>query len=1029
MIWSFCIRRPVFTGVIFAVIVIFGIYGYSQLPVRELPDVDFPIVSVNVVLQGAEPEVIETEIIEPLEEEINTIEGLKNLYSTAREQVAQITAEFELWRDIDVAAQDVRDRVDRARRDLPNDIEEPIIRKLDPDARAIMWLALTGDDRWDAVSLTDYADNILKPRLEGVRGVGQILIGGSRKFAARVKLDPELLAAHQLTVQDVVRTIRENNVDIPSGRIEGLQREFLIKTKGQFDSPEPFNDLIIVERNGFPIRIGDVGEVVAGVEDDRKLARFSGENTVGLGVIKQSDANTVALAAEVRQRMSRLAEQFPPGLRYRIAMDNSEYVEENISDLVLTIFLASGLVVLVVLGFLRNVFGTLITSLAIPASLLTAMAAIYALGFSLNVLTMLGLILAIGIVVDDTIVVLESSYRHMERGGEPRPATQVGTTEVAFAAVANSLSLAAVFIPVAFTRGMIGRFFFEFGVTVTVTVMASTFTALTLTPMLCSRLLRVPKQHGRFFRASERAFQWLEQRYANVLRLALGRRRTTVGIGASAFAIGLLVAMSLPTEFAPTADRAELMIAFETPEGATLRATDAYAREIEAVLADMPEVTHQFLAIGLSRGGGPGRVNEGITFVHLTARGEREPHQVEVMQELRERLAQIPDGRAYVMPQSAVTGMSAVPLQFVLQHSDLDELARMQERLMKWMEAEPEYIGVNSNLRMNKPQIEVSIQRDKASLMGVSVAEISNTLRLLLGEPEISKIERGNQRYDVITEVRGKGKTVPSALREIYVRADNGELVSLANLIRFKETIGPSEIHHFNRMRAATISASNPPGVPLGDALDKLVAHVRAEFPREIEYDVTGEAEGFRESFYYLSITIVFSIIFIYLVLAALFESLVHPFTVLMTLPLATIGAFGALWLFGMPYSVFAFIGLIMLLGLVTKNAILLLDYANVLVKRGRTVREAAEESARTRFRPVLMTAVSTILGMLPIALGFGAGGEVRAALGISVAAGLLGATALTLIVIPVVYTLVDDGRGAVRRLLARRFSTRGARA
>jgi multidrug efflux pump subunit AcrB len=568
---------------------------------------------------------------------------------------------------------------------------------------------------------------------------------------------------------------------------------------------------------------------------------------------------------------------------------------------------------------------------------------------------------------------------------------------------------------------MIGRFFFEFGITVTVTVMASTFTALTLTPMLCSRLVRVPKQRGQLFRASERGFQWLERRYAGLLRLALQRRWTTVGIGASAFGVGLLIAMSLPTEFAPTADRAELMIAFETPEGATLRDTDGYARQIEQVLADTPEVAHQFLVVGLSRGGGPGRVNEGFSWVHLTPRGERDLHQIEVMQELRARLAQIPDGRAYVMAQSGGgTGQAVVPIEFVLQHTELDELARMQEELIAWMEAEPEYIGVNTDLRMNKPQIEISIQRDKASQMGVSVAEISNTLRLLLGEPDISKIERGSERYDVITEVLGKGKMVPSALREIYVRSRTGELVSLANLIRFEETIGPSEIHHFNRMRAATISGSTRPGVPLGEALDKLVAHVRTEFSHEISYEMTGEAERMRESFYYLSITIVFSILFIYLVLAAQFESLIHPFTILMALPLATIGAFGALWIFGMPFSVFAFIGLIMLLGLVTKNAILLIDYANVLVTRGRGVHEAAEESARTRFRPVLMTAVSTVLGMLPIALGFGAGGEVRAALGVSVAAGLLGATALTLIVIPVVYTLIDDARRALGRQLRR---------
>lgn len=1007
------------TVVIFLVIAIFGLYGYLQMPVREFPNVDFPIVSVNVVLQGAEPEVIETEIIEPLEEQINTIEGLKELTSEAREQVATIIAEFELWRDIDVATQDVRDRVDRARRDLPDDIEEPIVQKLDPEAESIMWIALTGDDRWDEVRLTEYADQSVKERLESIRGVGQILIGGERSYAARVRLDPAKLAAHHLTVQDVVATIRRNNVDIPSGRIESTNREFLIKTEGQFSSPGPINDLIITYRNGSPVRIADVGEAVEGVENDRQIARFREKISVGIGVVKQSNANTVALANTVRERIARIAEGFPPGLEYQIAVDKSTYVQENIRDLVMTIFLATGLVTLVVMGFLRSVRGTIITSLAIPTSLVTGMAAMYAFGFSLNVVSMLGLILAIGIVVDDAIVVLESGYRHMEGGAESIPAARTGTTEVAFPSIANTLSLAAVFIPVAFTGGMIGRFFFEFGLTITITVFASTFTALTLTPMLCSRVLRVSERHGYLFRMSERQLQAIERAYGWLLERAFRHRIIVVLVAFGTFGLGIYCFNQLSTEFVPVVDRSSFMIAFETPEGATLRETDRFARQIEAVLRETPEVTHQFLAIGLARGGSIGKVNEGMTFVHLTPRDQRERHQEDIMQEMRERIGQIPGGRAYVL-EIAATGPGGAPLQIVLQHPEIDQLARQQEAMMGWMRSQPEFIGVNSDLKMNKPQVNVAINRDKASEMGISVSDIANTMRYLLGEPDVSKIERASERYDVITEVIGKGEMVPAALRDLYVRSANGALVSLGNLVEIEEGIGPSEIHHFNRLRSVTISASNPPAVPLGDALSKLEAHLQKTLPRGFEYMIAGRAQDFQESFYYLTITIIFSVVFIYLVLAAQFESFLHPFTILLTLPLAAIGAFGALYLLGMTFSMFTFIGLIMLLGLVTKNAILLLDYANVLVARGRSVKDAAKESARIRFRPVLMTAISTVLGMMPIALGYGAGAEARSSLGVSVAAGMLASTLLTLVVIPVGYTLLDGLRVWVLGLFRR---------
>jgi multidrug efflux pump len=1023
MIWNFCIRRPVMTIVIFLVLGIFGGYGYRQMPVQENPDVDFPIVSVNVVLPGAAPGIIESEILEPLESEINTIEGLRQLTSTAREQVGTIIAEFELWRDIDVAAQDVRDAVERARRLLPPDVESPIVRKLELGAQAIMWIALTGDERWDDVRLTEYAENVVKQRIETLRGVGQIQVGGRRKYAVRVRLDPDRLAAHHLMVQDVVQTIQANNVDIPSGRVEGARREFLIQTRGQFEDARPFNDLIIAYRNGSPVRLGDIGEAVDDVEDDRQLARFSGSPAVGLGVVKQADANTVELAHLLRARMAGISEDFPPGLQYMIATDTSVFVQENITDLISTIFIATLLVMLVVLGFLRSGRGTIITIVAIPTSLLIGLAIINVLGFSINVLTMLALILVIGIVIDDAIVVLERCYLHMEEGAEAQPAARVGTTEVAFPAVANSVALGAVFIPVAFTGGLIGRFFMEFGLTVAVTVFASTFVALTLTPMLCSRLLRVPEGHGRMFQWTERMFNSLESAYRWQLAAAFGHRWLTVLAGVIAFAIGLAALVNLSQEFAPMEDRSSFLVIFETPQGATLSETNILARKVEAILAETPEVQHQFLAIGLGMGG-PGRPNSGLAFVSLIPRQERERHQVQVMQDLRQRLNALPQGRAFVT-ELTPGGLGGSPVEVVLKHTSMDELARQQEAVMQWMQDQPEwYVGVRTNLELNNPQVDVRINRDKASELGISVADISNTMRFLFGTPTVSTIERAAERYDVVMDVTRRGELAPDVLRELYVRGGNGALVALDNVIEIAETIGPSQINRHNRMRSATISSQIPPDVALGDSVDRLEAYLQAELPSGFDYEMAGMSQIFAESFYYLTITIMFAIVFIYLVLAAQFESFIYPLIIMVALPLATVGAFGALWLVGLSFNVYAFIGLIMLMGLVTKNAILLIDYTNVLVARGSVPLRAAQDAARVRFRPVLMTAVSTMLGMMPIALGFGAGGASRMPLGISVAAGLFTSTFLTLLVVPVVYTMFDQLQQASLGLFRRHETT-----
>ncbi len=1026
MIWNFCIKRPVFTIVIFLVIAIFGIYGYQQMPVQENPDVDFPVVSVNVVLPGASPEVIENEIVEVLEEELNTIEAIKEMRSEARQEVASIIIEFELTRDIDSATQDVRDAVDRVRRLLPDDAESPIVRKLDLGAQAIMWIAIQGDHRWDEVRITDYVENTLKPRLETLAGIGQIQVGGRREYAARIRLNPERLAAHQVTAQDVVDTIQRNNINIPTGRIQGSSREFRVNTRGQFSEAGPMNDLIIRFDNGAPVRISDVGRAIDDVESDRQFARFNSEPTIGMGFVKQTDANTVELSRSIRERMTELEPDFPPGLRYSVSTDAAEFVEENIRDLIITVFLATALVTLVVLLFLRTVRGTLVAGLAIPTALLAGLAAMHLFGFSINQVTMLALILVVGIVVDDAIVVLERVQRHREYGAEREPAARIGTTEVAFPNIANSLALASVFLPVAFSGGLIGQFFLEFGVTVTITVFASTFVALTLTPMLCARLLERPTGGGALFQWSERQFQRFERGYARLLGAALRHRLLTVAIGAGAFALGILAFMNTSSEFAPTPDRASFLVIFETPEGATLSESDRYARKLEGVLEDSPYISNYFVALGLGQGGSPGQVNNGLMFVTMTPRHERDRHQVDVMQEMRQRFAEIPDGQAFVTDLTP-GGVGGQPVELVLQHPDLDVLADAQQQTLRWMRERPEtFVGVRTTLNFNTPEVLVDIDRERASEAGLSVTDVANALRFLLAETPISEIERDANRYDVIMDIEGRGRLTPSVVRDFYLRNSSGALIPLDTVVDISEGVGPNEISRFNRQRAATISASNPPGVSLGDAIGELETFVREELPAGLDHTFAGQAQDFEESFFYLTLALVLSIIFIYLVLAAQFESFLLPFTIMAALPLATVGAFGSLWLFGFPISVYAFIGLIMLMGLVTKNSILLIDYTNVLLARGHDAVQAAFEAGQQRLRPVVMTAVSTILGMMPIAFGFGAGGEVRAALGIAVASGLFTSTLLTLVVVPVLYTYLHQFEARFR---GRRRPTAGTRA
>jgi multidrug efflux pump len=1017
-LWQLSIARPVLATVLTIGLTLFGWIGWTKLSVRELPDVDFPVVSVVTVLPGANPEVVEKEVTEVLEEEINAIEGIKTLTSQSLEQVSLITVEFDLDRDVNVAAQDVRDKIARVRDDLPEDAEESVVSKVDLDAQAIMWMSLNAPTRNLRV-ISDYAETVVKERLQRVPGVGSIIVGGQKRFAVRIRLDAQRLAAYRLTVDDVVQALRRENVEIPSGRIESRAREFVVKTEGSFPSPEAFNQLVIAFREDAPVRLHQVGTAGEGDENERGLGRFNLTPTISLGVLKQSNANTVAVAQAVRTEVEAMQAALAPGYRLQIAFDAAVFVEESVREVEQSLLLAGLLVVLVIVLFLHTPSSALIPAVAIPVSTVATFGFMYFLDFSINNLTLLALTLSIGIVVDDAIIVLENVHRHMEEGEDRLTAARRGTDEIAFAAIAATVSLVAVFAPVAFISGIIGRFFYEFGVAVAVSVVVSLFVALTLTPMLCSRVLALDTPRG-VFRVFEQLVAWLAASYRRLLARALAHRALIAALaGASVLASAGLFAL-LGKEFVPPEDRAGFMVVLESPEGSTLDYHDRLQRRAEVILSETPEVRAASAFIGLSQAG-PGAPNRGVIFTRLHPRRERARGQQEVIAELRERFAGIPGIRVFVIAFSGLqTGGGGKPFQFVIQHPDFAALKLHSDRLLERIRQLPGFTEVNSNLRLDKPELRVRLDRDKAAALGVSASDVADTLRVLLGAAKVSKFKRGNERYDVFVQLEETDRLSPAQLGQIYTRARSGELVQLASLVDVAEGVGPSSLHHYNRRRSAIIDA-NLRDKALGTALDEVGALAREMLPPGFTTAVAGESKDFAESFSSLLFTFALAVVTVYLVLAAQFESFVHPFTILLTLPLAVVGAFAALAALGMTLNVYSFIGVVMLVGLVTKNSILLVDYANRQRDEGRPVTEAVLEAGAVRLRPILMTALSTLVGTLPVAIGLGAGAESRRPLGVAVVGGLTVSTLLTLVVVPVVYTLIDDARAilAARRVRA----------
>jgi len=1013
------IQRPVLASMISAALVLFGVIGYTRLSVRELPDIDPPIISVSTTLPGANAQVVETAVTDVLEEELSTIQGIRTLSSSSSEENSQITLEFNLDRPVDVAAQDVRDKVSRVRGRLPVDVLEPVIAKEQADAQPFFWLALSSPN-YDLMQLSDVADRLVKARLQSLAGVGSAGIFGERRFAMRVWVKPEELSARALTVQDVESAITARNVEIPAGRIESTRREFSVRSLGELKTPREFGELVVASQGGQLIKLKDVAKVELGPEDNRSIFRYNGNPAVAIGVVRQSKANLIDVARRIREAIPGIQQTLPAGVKLDIAWDGSVFVTHSINDARLTLLIAAILVVLIIFVFLRNLRATVIPGLAIPASIVSTFAIMYFLGFSINNFTLLALTIAIGIVVDDAIIVLENAYRHQEELHEaPEQAAVNGTNEIGFAVISTTIALVAVFTPLGFLRGSTGRLLSEFGIAVAGAVVISGFVALTLTPMLCAKVLRVPHEHGAVFKALEAGFNAIADRYAKLLQTALRHRGIVVAGTVVTVALALVLYKGLKQELIPDDDRGFFLVVASGPEGSSLEYTDGYVRQIEQIIGKTPGVQGYFTIIGGFSGG----VNQSFVGVILKDWGERQYTVQQLVGMLFPQLFGIAGVRAFPYAPGAL-GFSQ-PVQFVVQHPDFARLSQAMDTFVTAARAIKGLTNVDTDLRVNKPELRVTFDRDRAEDLGVPVRDVAAALQTFLGGRRVSTFTRNDKLYYVMVQLDPGHRATPSDMSGIYLRGRGQQLVQLGALAKVEEGVGPRQINHFNRVPSFTLSASLSPGFAQGEALDSLDRLARRVLPPGSTTALAGDSREFRESGGALYFAFGVALLVVFMVLASQFESLVHPFTVLLAVPLAVTGALATLLLAALLHrpggtiNLYSQIGMVLLIGLVTKNSILLVEYANQLKAKGLDTVAAVLESGRIRLRPILMTSVSTIMGAIPVMIGVGAGSASRRPLGYAIVGGILFSTALTLFVVPVAYVLLD-------RLTAR--SERGVR-
>ena len=997
-----CIRRPVFATVLSLVVMLLGLVSWDRLTVREYPKIDEPVVTVSTTYRGASAEIIESQVTKPLEDSLAGIEGVEVITSISRAESSQISVRFKLERAPDSAAADVRDRVSRVRNKLPDEVDEPVIAKVEADANPIIWIAFSSD-KHSALEITDVANRVVKPKLQTLPGAADVRVFGERKFAMRIWLDKQRLAAYQLTPADIEDALRKQNLEVPAGRIESESREFSVVASTDLRTPEAFGAVVVRTVNGYPVRISDVARVEIGAAAERSAVRFKGRSAVALGVIKQATANPLELSRALSAALPRIASELPDGMTANISYDSSVFIDRSIASVFKTIGEAILLVLAIIFFFLRNLRATLIPLVTIPVSLIGSFAIMFVLGFSINTLTLLALVLAIGLVVDDAIVVLENIYRHIEAGMPRRQAAFKGAAEIGFAVVAMTLTLAAVYAPVAFMTGRTGKLFIEFALTLAGAVLVSGFVALTLSPMMCSLLLRHEEKHGAAFLLIERFLDGLNRGYRRVLTAILHQRWIVLlAFVAVAVACGVLF-KALKTELAPVEDRGVILGAFNGPDGATLAYTEKYARQIEAIYEKVPEIERYFVVAGNPV------VNQGISFAGLTDWSERSRRSPDIAKTLFPMFGGVPGVMAFpITPPSLGQSPRERPINFVIATTaPYAELQTVTQAFLAELAKNPGLSNVDTDLKLNKPELDVSVRRDKAADLGVPVETIGRTLESALGGRQVTRFKRDGEQYDVIVQVANGDRTSPEDIRDIYVRGRDGGMISLDNLLDVHETIAPRELNHFGQRRAVSITANLAPGYTMGEALAAMDAIAANVLKPGYAVDYNGQSREFRQSSSSLALTFALALAFIYLVLAAQFESFRDPLIIMLTVPLSMAGALLALWATGGTLNVYSQIGLVTLVGLITKHGILIVEFANQLQEQGVELRAAVIQSAELRLRPILMTTGAMVLGAVPLALATGAGAESRQQIGWVIVGGLLLGTLLTLFVVPAVYSLI----------------------
>lgn len=1008
------IKRPVMTTLLMVAIVVFGLVGYRFLPIAELPNVDFPTILVTANLPGASPETMASAVATPLEREFSTISGLKSMNSVNAKGSTQITLEFDLNRDIDAAAQDVQTAIARASKNLPSNMPTPpTYNKVNPADMPILYFAITSP-AMPLYKLHEYADTLLAQNISMVNGVAQVQIFGAQKYAVRVRIDPQAIASKGIGIDEVEQAIKKGNVELPTGTLYGNYQAFTIEAEGQLLNASHYNDLIVKSKENFPVKIKDIGEAIDSVENDKLAAWYGSEGKLQramvLAIYRQPGTNTVEVADDVKKKVEELRKQMPAIISLHLLYDRSKSIRESVRDVQFTLLFTVFLVVLVIFLFLRRLSATVIPSAALPISIIGTFAVMYLLGYSLDNLSLMALTLSIGFLVDDAIVMLENIVRHIERGEKPFESALNGSREIGFTILSMTLSLVAVFIPVLFMGGIVGRLFKEFAVTISVAILISGLVSLTLTPMMCSRFLKVEeKKHGRLYLALEKGFEWMLNLYKVSLSWALKNHRLIIIGSLVVLLLTGYIFVKIPTGFLPSEDKNQIFIITEASEDISFDEMVRHQLQLAELVLKEKSVQDFMTAVG------PGPANpapnNGRMFMHLKPLSER-PHVDKLIEQLRPKLNSIPGLKVY--PQNPPTiriggTLTKALYQFTLSGSDLKELYHYAQVMEEKMKKLPLIQDVSSNLQIKTPQINIEIDRSKAESLGVTAEQIENALWGAYGSKWVSTIYAPNNQYQVILELKPEYQKDPSALSMLYIRSSRGELVPLNTVANITQSLGPLTVNHTGQLPSVTISFNLKPGVSLGEAVTEIQKIAKSTLPDTIMTGFQGAAQAFKDSFSGLWFLLIVAVFVVYLVLGILYESFIHPLTILSALPFAGFGALVTLLIFGVELNIYAFVGIIMLIGLVKKNGIMMIDFAlHAQRNEGMPSQEAIYNACLIRFRPIMMTTAAALFGALPIALGIGAGGEIRQPLGLAVVGGLLFSQMLTLFVTPVFYLYMD---------------------